>query len=188
MHKEVLQENMRKLTLREATVEFIADKKTSVILVSSHQNLHQAVEEAEDWILSQAFACTVGGFIPAYRSRLLYHWAVQSARKGGCLNTTVVRGRRYRESALVYMFAMAFDPCDPTEVTTIFGINGAQLAKLEKSFECYISVEKHQKSKVPFVYVDGFSFEKIEGVASFITKAIEKKRKNRGSLIDLCSD
>jgi hypothetical protein len=167
-------------------VEFITGRKPAVMLVKSDDDIYKAVRETEDRILSKAYACTVAGYVPAYRSRLLYHWAVQAAKKEGLSDPSIVRGRKYGEDSIVYMFAMPFDQADPTEVSAVFGINGALLSQLEKSFDCYISVEKHQKSNFPFVYVDGVSATKIEGVASIITKAIEKKRKNRGTLVDLC--
>lgn len=172
---------------KEGKVEFLTDRKPAAILVKSENDIYKAVKEVEDWILSKAYTCTIAGYIPAYKSRLLYHWAVQAAKKEGCSDTSIVRGRKHGEDSIVYMFAMPFDKADPTEISAVFGINGALLTQLEKQFHCYISVENHQVSKFPFVYVDGDSITNIESVASIITKAIEKKRKSRGMFVDLCS-
>jgi hypothetical protein len=104
-------------------------------------------------------------------------------KKEGSSDTSIVGGRKYAgEDSIVYIFAMP-DQTDPsTEVSDVFGINGALLSQLEKSFDCYISIEKHPKVEVIF-RLRGRNFGEKD--KRHFARS-EKRRKKCGTLFDLC--
>lgn len=78
------------------------------------------------------------------------------------------------------MSVLPLNQNDRTE--TLFGVNGQALSLLRKQFECRISVELHKKTDNSFVYIEGYSKEKIATLTSYMVKELESKRKQRGVL------
>ena len=76
---------------------------------------------------------------------------------------------------MAYMSVLPLYQNDRTE--TLFGVNGRALSLLREQFECRISVELHKKTDNSFVYIEGYSHEKIVTLTRYMAKELENKRK-----------